>query len=93
MMMNRLPPFGSSMPSCIDRESGRSSLQDPVDPAGVAAPLGRLLALDRVQLLEDLDGNRQVVLLELEDRLGVVEQDVRIEHEGLDSGRYLNPRL
>ena len=68
---------------------GQQFLENAVDAAGVAAALGRLLGLDGVELLEDLDRYREVVVLELEDALRVMEEDVRVEHEGLHLGRYL----
>jgi hypothetical protein len=82
MMMRERAALGSSTPSSIARVSGRSSWRS-VNAAGVAAPLGRLLALDRVELLEHLDRDREIVVLELEDRLRIVQQDVRVQDEGL----------
>jgi hypothetical protein len=64
-----------------------------VDPAGVSPALGRLLGLDRIQLLQDLDRDRQVVLLEFENRLRVVKKDIRIQHERLDLCRNPDPRV
>jgi len=57
------------------------------------APLRGLLALDRVQFLENLDRDREIVLLELENRLGVVEENIRVEHERLYLCRNPDPRL
>ena len=64
-------------------------LQDAVHAAGVAAALRGLLALDRIELLKNLDGDRQVVVLEFVDRLGVVQQHVRIQNVGLDPNLYV----
>ena len=72
---------------------GQQLLEDPVDPAGVAPALGRLLGLYRVQLLEDLDRYGQVVLLEFVNRLRVVNQDIRIQHERLYLCRDPDPRI
>ena len=72
---------------------GQELLEDAVDAAGVAAPLGRLLPLDRVELLQHLHWYGEVVLLELEYRLRIVKQKVRVEHEGLNFCRNLDPRI
>ena len=66
---------------------GQELLQDAVDAAGVAAALGGLLAFDRIEFLEDLDGDGEVVVLEFIDRLRVVKEDIRVEHEGLHFDR------
>ena len=42
------------------------------------------LLLEGVDLLDDRDRDVDVVLLELEDRLGIVQQDIRIEDEVLE---------
>ena len=55
--------------------------------------LGGLLAFDGVKLLEYLHGYGEVVFLEFENRLWVVKQDVRIEHEGLNFCRNPKPRI
>jgi hypothetical protein len=68
---------------------GQQFLEQAMDPPCVAAPFGGLLALDRVEFLEDLHGYREVVLLEFEEGLGVVQQDVRIQDVGLDPGTNL----
>ena len=52
-------------------------------PTGIAAALRGLFTLNAVELLEDLDGNRQIILLKFVDRLRVVQQNVRVEHKGL----------
>jgi hypothetical protein len=46
--------------------------------AGVSASLGGLLRFDGVEFLQNFDWYRQVIVLELEDRLGVVEEDVGV---------------
>ena len=51
--------------------------------AGIAPPFGGLLALYGVEFLKNLDRDGEVIVLEFEDRLRVVQQDVRIEDEGL----------
>jgi hypothetical protein len=55
------------------------------DGAGVATALVQLL-LEGVDLLDDRDRDVDVVLLELEERLGIVQQDIRIEDEVLEHG-------
>ncbi|OQB91835.1 MAG: hypothetical protein BWX86_01934 [Verrucomicrobia bacterium ADurb.Bin122] len=62
---------------------GQQLLQHAVHAAGVAPTLRGLLAFYRVELLQDLYGDRQVVVFKFEDRLGVVQEDVGIEHIGL----------
>ena len=62
-------------------------LQDAVDAAGVTAALGGLFAFDRIEFLENLDGNGEVVVLEFINRLRVVKEDIRVEHEGLHFDR------
>src|SRR5258708_36949341 len=90
MMTESVPALGSD--PFVHRAGVRQELlQDAVHPAGVAAALGGLLALDGVELLKDLDRNRQVVVLELEDRLGAVEQNVRVQNVRLRS--YFNLML
>jgi hypothetical protein len=64
-------------------------LQDAVHAAGIAAALRGLLAFDRIELLKNLDGNRQVVVLEFVDRLWVVQQNVRIQNVGLYPNLYV----
>ena len=66
---------------------GQELLQDAVDATGVAATLGGLFAFDRIELLENLDGNGEIVVLEFIDRLRVVKEDIRVEHEGLHFDR------
>jgi hypothetical protein len=83
MMTESVPPLGSFDPLVHRARVGQQFLQDAVDAAGVAAALRGLLALDGVELLEHLHRDGEVVVLELEDRLRVVQQDVRVEHEGL----------
>ena len=45
--------------------------------------LGGLLAFDGIELLEHLDRDGQVIVFKFEDRLRVVQQDVRIENVSL----------
>ena len=59
--------------------------------AGVAAPLGGLLPFDCVKLLQHLHWDRQVIVFKLEDRLRVVQQDVRVQNVGLSP--YFNLML
>ena len=66
-------------------------LQNAVHAPSITAPLRGLLALDRVELLKNLDGNRQVIVLEFVDRLGIVQQYVRVQNVGFRS--YLNRML
>ena len=66
-------------------------LEDAVHPAGIAAALGGLLAFYRIELLENLDRNGQVIVLELEDRLRIVQQNVRVQNVGL--GPYFDLML
>jgi hypothetical protein len=51
--------------------------------AGIATPFGGLLAFYGVEFLQNLDRDGEVIVLEFENRLWVVQQDVRIEDEGL----------
>ena len=65
-------------------------VEEARDGAGVAAALGPL-ALELVDLLDREDGDDDVVVLELEDRVRVVEQDVGVEdvvllHDGAFGG-------
>ncbi len=55
------------------------------DAPGVP-PDFRLVLLEVVHLLDHDDRNHDVVLLEMEDRLGIVEQYVGVEHEHLLAG-------
>ena len=55
-----------------------------MDPSRIAPALGGLLALDAVELLKYLDRDREVVVLKLENRFGVVKENIRVEHEGLN---------
>ena len=54
------------------------TVEHPRHRAGVAAQLGGF-ALEAVNLLDDFDGHEDVVLLKIEERIGVVEQDVSVE--------------
>ena len=72
---------------------GQKFLQDAVDPTGVAAAFRVLLGFDRVQFFQNLDGDRQVVLLELVDRVRVVEEDVGVQDKGFHLCRDLEPRF
>src|SRR6185437_2825467 len=47
--------------------------------AGVGAPL-RGFAFEPVNFLDDLDGDQDVVLLKIEDRVGVVKKDVGVQN-------------
>ena len=63
----------------VHRAGVREKLrEDAVHPAGIAASLGGLLRFYGVEFLQNFDWYRQVVILELEDRLGVVEEDVGV---------------
>jgi hypothetical protein len=54
-------------------------------------PVARL-ALEAVDLLDDLDGNEDLILLEAQQGVGIVEQDVRIEDVVLYQGWLAPPR-
>src|SRR4029079_10359333 len=56
------------------------AVEHPRHLAGVAPALGRLL-LEGVDLLEDEDRYDDFVVRELEDRAGIVDEDVRVENE------------
>jgi hypothetical protein len=93
MMTESVPPFGQLDALEHGPRVGQQLLEDPVDPAGVAPPLGRLLGLYRVELLEDLDRYREVVLLEFVNGLRVVNEDIRVQHERLNLCRDPDPRI
>ena len=61
------------------------------DGAGVAARFVVVL-LEGVELLDHREGNDHLVLGELEDRLRVVEEHVRVEDEVLAAGRAFTHR-
>ena len=56
--------------------------EEAVDGAGIRAALG-LLVLEAVQLAENLNGDEEVVVVELVEAMRVVQEDVGIEHEVL----------
>jgi hypothetical protein len=60
-------------------------VEDPGNRTGILSTLGGL-PLEFVDFLEDLDGDKDVVVLKAEDRVGVVNQDVRVENVILDLG-------
>jgi hypothetical protein len=62
---------------------GPESVEVADDPARVA-PDVVVPALHRVELFDDRVGDDDVVVLEDEQRVGVVQQHVRVEHEVLD---------
>src|SRR5205085_11673966 len=69
-------------------------VQRPRHLAGVAAQLGEI-ALELVDLLDDVDGDDDVVVFELEQRPRVVEEDVGVEdvvlsQPGLPSRRRMS---
>jgi hypothetical protein len=72
-----------------EQVAGWKVVTDAVHAAGVATTLGGLFAFDRVELLKNLDRNREIIVLEFVDRLGVVEKYVRIENVGLSPNPYL----
>jgi hypothetical protein len=51
--------------------------------AGILPPLTRL-PFELVHLLQDFDGDQDVVVLEVEERVRIVEQDVGIQNVVLD---------
>ena len=55
------------------------AVEHPRNRARVAAQLGGF-ALEPVNLLDDLDGHEDIVFLEIDERVGVVEQDVGVEN-------------
>ncbi|MGA2444060.1 MAG: hypothetical protein ABSG50_01375 [Opitutaceae bacterium] len=61
--------------------------------AGIAATLGGLFAFYGVEFFQNLDRDGEVIVLEFENRLGVVQQDVRIEDEGFYFSCDLELRL
>jgi DNA topoisomerase IB len=68
---------------------GQELLQDAVHAPRVASALRGLLALDGIELLQHLDRNREVIVFKFEDRLRVVQQNVRIQNVGLGSNLYV----
>ena len=59
----------------------------------VPASLGGLLTLDRIEFFKNLDGDGEIVVLELVDRLRIMKENIRVEHEGLNRGRNFDPRI
>ncbi len=51
----------------------------PGDGAGILAEFGGF-ALEAVDLLDDLDGQEDVVILELEQGIGVMEQNIGVKN-------------
>jgi hypothetical protein len=49
----------------------------------IATAFGGLFSLDGVQLLQNLHGDDEVVILKLEDRLRIVKEDVGVQNESL----------
>ena len=54
------------------------AVEHPGNGAGVLAQFGGL-ALEAVDFLDDFDGNQDIVVLEVEQGVGVVEEDVGVE--------------
>ena len=71
----------------------QETLQDSMNPTCVATALRRLFSFNGVELLQHFDRNRQVIVFEFEDRLGIVQKDVGVQHEGLGLRRTLELRL
>ena len=55
------------------------TVEHPGDGAGILAQFGGL-ALEAVNFLDDLDGQQDVVVLEVEQGIGVVEQDIGVKN-------------
>ncbi len=55
------------------------AVEHPRDRARVLAQLGGF-ALEAVNFLDDLDGNQDIVVLEVEERIGVVEENIGVEN-------------
>jgi hypothetical protein len=64
-----------------------------VNTPRIPASFRGLLVLYFVQFLEHLHRYGEVVFLEFENGLGVVQEDIRVEHEGLGLCRNPHPRL
>jgi hypothetical protein len=92
-MIESVPPVGQLHPLMHRTGVGQQFLQQAMHPPGVPSPFGGSLAFDPVEFLQHLDRNREIVVLEIEDRLRVVQEDVGVEDEGLDLGRNPDPRV
>ena len=75
------PPAGQRH-ALGERALGAERVQVAGDQAGVAAQLGQV-ALELVDLLDDVDRDDDVVVVEAEDAPRIVEQDVGVEDEVL----------
>jgi len=74
----------SSMLSLAERPI--SDHRSAGNKAGILAEFGGF-ALKAVNLLDDLDRQENMVILEIEERIGVMEQDVGVENVILFHGR------
>src|SRR4029079_6363087 len=77
----RSPAAGKRHPFC-ERALGAERVQVASHDARVAPQLA-LVALELVDLLDDVDGNDDVVVVEAEQRPRIVQQDVGVEDEVL----------
>ena len=76
--MRSCPPLGRATPS-LKPARAAEPVQHAGDGAGVLAEFGGL-PLEAVDFLNDLNRQEDVVVLELEQRIGVMEQDIGVKN-------------
>lgn len=64
---------------------GKAVTELAVDVAGIGSS-GCVLRFESVEFLEDFDGNPDVIVLEVQHRERVMDEDIGIEHEIFDGG-------